>query len=317
MRASTPSFRSHRSRRGRAALRRRWLVLALIGLLSSMIPMSRIGLAQDADQESPKPVLDLMAPIKNQLGASAWLAANGMDPRFLHVPAEEEARNVVDWTQYGAANGGSIGRSASGAPLVPFRSAAPSFSRNVIITRQFGLFPLQTEPSIAVDPTDPQHLVMGTIDYNFPSMSVYVSFDGGQTWEGPKQVPYFREDFSAAGDPGIAFDRAGNVYLSSISLGAEPFRIGGLVSEADISSMVVNVSTDGGLTWSDAISAARSSVETTPETDDTGRQRGDIAMEFLDKPWMTVGPNPDDPGRDTIYLAYTDFKTHYSLLYAD
>jgi hypothetical protein len=312
MRATTLSFRTRR-----AALRRRWLVLALIGLLSSLIPVSRVGLAQDADEESPKPVLDLMAPIRNQLGASAWLAASGMDPRFLHVPAEEEARRVVDWTQFGAANGGSIGRSASGAPLVPFRSAAPSFSRNVIVTRQFGLFPLQTEPSIAVDPTDPQHLVLGTIDYNFPSMSVYVTFDGGQTWEGPKQVPYFREDFSAAGDPGIAFDRQGNVYMSSISLGDQPYRIGGLVSDAQISSMVVNVSTDGGLTWSDAVSAARSTVETTPTTDSTGRQRGDIAIEFLDKPWMTVGRSPTDPAKDVIYLTYTDFKTHYSLLYAD
>ena len=29
---------------------------------------------------------------------------------------------------------------------------------------------------------DPEHLVLGVIDYAFPSMSAYVSFDGGERW---------------------------------------------------------------------------------------------------------------------------------------
>ena len=63
---------------------------------------------------------------------------------------------------------------------MPFRSAAPAFSRNQIVTQQVGLFPLQTEPHIAVNPLDPEHLVLGVIDYNFPSMATYVSFDWGR-----------------------------------------------------------------------------------------------------------------------------------------
>jgi hypothetical protein len=203
------------------------------------------------------------------------------------------------------------------AQQVPFRSAAPAFSRNQIVTRQLGLFPIQTEPHVAVNPFDPEHLVLGTIDYNFPSMSTYVSFDGGETWDGPNQVRYFREDFTAAGDPVVSFDRDGNVYIAAISLGAEEFRLGGLVSITEVSSMVVSKSTDDGYTWSEAVSAARSTVETQAVQDDTGRERGTVTSAFLDKPWIAVGPSPEDPDRDVIYLTYTEFATSYSVIYAD
>ncbi len=64
---------------------------------------------------------------------------------------------------------------------MPFRNPAPAFSRNLLITRNYGYSPFQTEPSIAVDPTDPDHLVVGVIDYNMGStMSVYVSWDAGR-----------------------------------------------------------------------------------------------------------------------------------------
>ena len=51
--------------------------------------------------------------------------------------------------------------------------------------------------------------------------------------------------------------------MASISLGLEEFRLGGLVSATEISSIVVSKSEDDGLTWGDAVSTARSTVETT------------------------------------------------------
>ena len=42
-----------------------------------------------------------------------------------------------------------------------------------------------------------------------------------------------------------------------------------------------------------------------------------MAADFLDKPWMAIGPDPQDPERDIIYIAYTEFKTRYTTLYAD
>ena len=179
------------------------------------------------------------------------------------------------------------------------------------------MFPLNTEPHIAVNPNDPEHLVLGTIDYNFPSMSSYVSFDGGETWDGPNQLRYFQEDFSAAGDPVVAFDRDGNVYMVSISLGLKSTGSASLVSVTEISSIVISKSEDDGYTWGDAVSTARSTVETTSLPDETGRERGEVAVEFLDKPWIAIGPDPNDPERDVIYITYTEFKTRYTTLYAD
>jgi hypothetical protein len=289
-------------------------IVVVLSLLCSVAPRGGAR-AEEGSEAIPVGDFRFFQPIENLLSAGSWVMATGQDPRLLDIPTGGEARGV-DWTGYGVVPGG-VARSSSYAPQVPFRSAAPAFSRNQIVTRQLGLFPLSTEPHIAVDPLDPEHLVLGTIDYNFPSMSSYVSFDGGETWEGPNQLRYFQEDFSAAGDPVVAFDRDGNVYMISISLGLDDFRLGSLVSFTEISSIVISKSEDGGLTWGDAISTSRSTIETTSVPDEEGRERGEVAIEFLDKPWIAIGPNPDDPERDIIYITYTEFKTRYTTLYAD
>ncbi|MGH2618733.1 MAG: hypothetical protein ACRDJC_26190, partial [Thermomicrobiales bacterium] len=51
--------------------------------------------------------------------------------------------------------------------------------------------------------------------------------------------------------------------------------------------------------------------------DETGRERGEVAAQFLDKPWIAIGPDPADPERDIIFVAYTEFLTRYTTLYAD
>jgi hypothetical protein len=310
----TRSPRSPRRSRNRERLGRRILVLLIMTALLMAVappPTSR------AEEEEAIPVGEfrLVQPVEKMLSASSWVMTTGQDPRLLDIPTEGSARGI-DWSSYGVVPGGARSGSAL-APQVPFRSAAPAFSRNQLVTRQLGLFPLSTEPNIAVDPLDPEHLVLGVIDYNFPALSTYVSFDGGETWEGPNQIRYFQEDLGAAGDPVVVFDRDGNVYMVSISLGLEEFRLGSLVSSTEISSIVISKSEDDGLTWGDPVSAARSTVETTSIPDETGRERGEVAAEFLDKPWVAIGPDPDDPERDVIYVTYTEFKTRYTTLYAD
>ena len=307
----SPFRRRHGSRRLRWS---GWV--ACLALVTLVLPLATTVLAEEGGGAIPVGDFSLLEPIRNQLGGASWAAASGYDPRLWSVPTGGAARNVVDWNAYSGAPAAAPGGVAY-QPQVPFRSAAPAFSRNQIVTRQLGLFPLQTEPHIAVNPNDPEHLVLGVIDYNFPSMSTYVTFDGGETWDGPNQVDYFQEDVSAAGDPVVAFDRDGNVYMVSISLGFEEYRLGTLVSFAEISSMVVSKSDTDGESWSDAISTARSTIETFSLPDETGRERGQVAIDFLDKPWIAVGPHPDDPARDVIYLTYTEFKTRYSTLYAD
>ncbi len=219
---------------------------------------------------------------------------------------------------YLSAVAGSGGDEPSANQQVPFRNPAPGFSRNLLISRNFGYSPFQTEPHMAVDPNDPDHLVMGTIDYNMGStMSVYVSWDAGETWDGPNQIVYFRDDISGAGDPVVAFDRDGNVYISMISIGVREFVLGSISSEVAVLNMAVAKSYDGGLTWTEPQLAATGAVSTVSEIDAEGKERGTITTVDLDKPWMATGPNPDDPNQDIIYLSYTEFEQTSSVLYAD
>ena len=280
---------SHRGGNRRRLSQRVLALLILTALLVAAVPPP----SSRAEEEGAIPIGDfrLLQPVEKMLSASSWVMTTGQDPRLLDIPTEGSVGGV-DWSSYGGVPGGSRSGSAM-APQVPFRSAAPAFSRNQIVTRQLGLFPISTEPNIAVDPFDPDHLVLGVIDYNFPALSSYVSFDGGETWEGPNQLRFFQEDFGAAGDPVVVFDRDGNVYMVSISVGIEDFRLGNLVSSTEISSIIISKSEDDGLTWGDPVSTARATVETTSAPDDTGRERGEVAAEFLDKPWVAIGPDPE------------------------
>jgi hypothetical protein len=120
----------------------------------------------------------------------------------------------------------------------------------------FGCRTPQNETSIAVDPGNPLHVVVGANDYrvccDFTGLNdttgwAYTSFDGGLTWTNV-QVPGLtaetggRGQFAladGAGDPAIAIGRDGTVYYANIVFSR--------ISPA--SGIAVSVSHDGGLTW--------------------------------------------------------------------
>ena len=284
----------------------------------------RIPTAPERPGPGQQPV-DLLAPIKDQLTGRAWLLAEGLDPGLDRRPGWDPLTRM-DWRSLNEVfaapevpitqRGVRLQAPGGGGALVPFRDPSPAFSRDVLITRDFSQSPFQTEPHLAVNPNDGDHLVAGVIDYNFPSVSSYRSLDGGSTWEGQVQVPYLLDDRVSGGDPVVRFDRDGNVYFASISIGVKEFEFGPVVAFLMVSSIVVANSQDGGLTWPDTVSTARSDVTTEDlRLDPLGRLRGTLATSFLDKPWMAVGPHPDDPGRDVVYLTYTDFEVKYEILW--
>jgi hypothetical protein len=137
---------------------------------------------------------------------------------------------------------------------------------------------VQQAPSIAVDPTNPQHLVAAFMDYSllttgYAGIGVKVSNDGGKTWT-PSTIsvplpndpsdpndPKNPKDFDqGAAAPTVAFDAQGNVYVSymaatflggqptitSIALNDSKQRGDGLTSRNGI---FVVESTTGGQTW--------------------------------------------------------------------
>ncbi|MBI4339663.1 MAG: exo-alpha-sialidase [Chloroflexi bacterium] len=236
------------------------------------------------------------------LSGRNWLITSGLDP-VLGIGLGD-----VKEAPQGSGSGSPAQQAgAGGAALVPYRDPSAKFSRNVLIPMDFSGSPYQTEPSIAVDPKDPDHLLVGLIDYNFPNMVTYSSIDGGATWQGPHLAKYPRKDLAAAGDPIVAFDRQGKAFYAFIALDVVDFSVGPLASSAVVSSISLASSTDGGVTWGDATESIRSTVVTRVLPSADGRPRGEIAFGFLDKPWMAVGPNPKDLSKDIIYVAYTNF----------
>ncbi len=120
-------------------------------------------------------------------------------------------------------------------------------------------FSPDNEIAIAVDPTDPDHLVAGSNDYFYRfnnstgARQVYVptgfftSFDGGATWQ-DGQVPM--RSGNGAGDPAPAFDRKHGAVLMAQLENTGGQGATGSISQGDVS---VSHSTDGGVTWSEPV----------------------------------------------------------------
>lgn len=143
------------------------------------------------------------------------------------------------------------------------------------------------EPSIAVDPTNPLHAVVGyqegRIDSGGAATNGFATtFDGGETWtygEIPKLTTFGGAPrYERASDAVVAFGPDGIVHYSSLLLN---FTDGG-------TAVVNSTSRDGGLTWEDPTFA--SSLMT------------DVSN---DKNWLVVD-NGDGPGhhKGRIYVAW-------------
>ncbi len=132
------------------------------------------------------------------------------------------------------------------------------------------------EPSMAVDPNDPNKMTIGwrqfnTISSNFRQAGHAYTTDGGQTWTFPGviQPGIFRSD------PVLDYDRDGNFYYNS------------LTDDPDYFCKVFK-SSDGGVSWDNGVDA----------------QGGD-------KQWMTIDKT-DGPGSGHIYAFWTSyFSTCY------
>lgn len=100
------------------------------------------------------------------------------------------------------------------------------------------------EPSLAVDPDDPDNLVIASIGFireQVPTVAVHTSRDRGRSWSRtPLETPPGR-----AVDPWLAFGRDGRLYLAVLT----PVRV---TDQVEPMGILVYRSEDGGATWAPA-----------------------------------------------------------------
>ena len=100
----------------------------------------------------------------------------------------------------------------------------------------------QNEPFVAVNPSNPRHIIVGANNWAAGNgrfeVSAYVSFDGGATWAASQ--PYIDRNAGRlnAADPTVAFGQDGKVYFGFVAM--TPAQ----------GAVAVSTSLDGGLTWS-------------------------------------------------------------------
>lgn len=147
----------------------------------------------------------------------------------------------------------------SGASLASSRVQAPSSFTlvNVPIVEENSHDRQQVEPTIAIDPRNPNIIVAGAQDYRLKEFGqhrwhgYYRSTDGGQTWTS-MLLPGFPGDPSPEGiasplhrsntlsDPVLAFDRKGDVYYTGIA-----FNITNGVAQSSLVAFVAKYVNDG------------------------------------------------------------------------
>lgn len=131
------------------------------------------------------------------------------------------------------------------APMISKSSGVFTTQVNVNSSGQNILGDAANEPNIAVDPSNPNHMVIGwrqfdNVSSNFRQAGWAYSSDAGQTWTFPGVIDpgIFRSD------PVLDYDTVGNFYYNS------------LTSDGVNYNCKVYKSTDGGAAWNSGVDAA-------------------------------------------------------------
>lgn len=191
---------------------------------------------------------------------------------------------------------------ASGAPALPFpKGDIESY-----------------EPHIAVDPNDPNHIVVGAmtgIRFGRGGTDIYRWFtrDGGKTWSGDFLTPYTGKGVFAA-DVVMAFDEKGRDHIvtmyGSTPLPQSPVLIEMVSRLSNLLTFGQNIF-HGYPTVREAEEEASNNGQSLAVGDPaTGKVSFPIPLApkgtIGDKPWIAVDNASDSPFRGSVYAAWTD-----------
>src|SRR6185369_2098370 len=177
--------------------------------------------------------------------------------------------------------------------LLPIISVTTSAQQVVRISAPDAINP--AEISIAINPKNSDNMIAASFQTGRPPKPRagsyhYVTFDGGKTW---KTVSTPNPKNLVQGDDVLAFSNDGVAYHAHLSF--DGIRLARPVRAEN--GMIVNVSKDGGNTWSDGTPAINHVNTVTP---------------FEDKPGLIVDKAPGSRFKGQVYLAWTRFDVYGS-----
>ena len=177
--------------------------------------------------------------------------------------------------------------------LLLFSTIFTSAQQVVRITEPNAINP--AEVSIAINPKNPDNMIAASFQTGHPPRPRagsyhYVTFDGGKTWT---TVPTPDPTNLVQGDDVVVFSQDGIAYHAHLSF--DGIRLARPVRAE--SGMIVNVSKDGGNTWTEGTPAINHINSVIP---------------FEDKPGLIVDNAPGSRWNGNVYMAWTRFDVYGS-----
>jgi hypothetical protein len=168
-------------------------------------------------------------------------------------------------------------------PYVMLETSSSSVFYNAnLIAEENDPLPVQNESSIAVNPTNPLNLIASAVDYrNNSSTWVYISHDGGKTWENKMLGKPF-PDWASSNDPSVGFDADGRGY----------FCYGGFNTQTRENGVFIAITEDEGKTWQAHIPVI---LHRGPQTRDSV---------FEDKYYVWLDNSPSSPYFKHAYIPW-------------
>lgn len=148
----------------------------------------------------------------------------------------------------------------------------------------------QDETSIAINPIDPNNIIIGANDYRSDSsLFHFESFDGGKSWtSGSLRSTWIFAAF--ASDPAVAFNASGKAFYSYGR---------GTADSNPINDVICHHSSDGGKNWSLPVRIILDSTDF------------HSAAAFADKYYIAVDNIPGSPFRDRIYVSWVEYDQNH------